>query len=73
MSEVVLVVAGDRAEGDDLVRLLRDRGIVGSLRPVEAPAFGGSLGAGPVAVVVDAEALDEARDALSDLDDDDEF
>lgn len=73
MSEVVLVVAGDRAEGDDLVRLLRDRGLAGRLRPVEAPAFGGSQGAGPVAVVVDAGDLDAARDVLGEVEDDDGF
>lgn len=73
MSEVVLVIAGDRAEGDDLVRLLRDRGLAGRLRPVEAPAFGGSLGAGPVAVVVEAGDLDEARDVLGEVEDDDGF
>jgi len=73
VSEVVLVVAGDRAEGDDLVRLLRAHGIVGWLRPVEAPSFGGSLGAGPVAVAVDVTLLDEARDVLAETDDDEGF
>ncbi len=73
MSEVVLVIAGDRAEGDDLVRLLREHGIIGRLRPVEAPAFGGSLGAGPVSVAVDVDLLDEARDVLAETDDDEGF
>ncbi len=73
MSEVVVVVAGDRAEGDDLLRLLRERGITGHLRPVEAPLLGGSLGAGPVAIVVDAGELEAAREALDDADDDDGF
>jgi hypothetical protein len=61
--QVTVAVAGDSAEADSILRTLAEAGIVARLEGAEGE-LGGTPHDGPCRVLVDADAVAAAQDAL---------